>query len=75
MYLAAAFQLRPEQITGPAWLDTERYELNAKAEKPSTLPELHIMLQNLLKDRMKLRYHIGKREMPAYLLVVGKNGP
>jgi uncharacterized protein (TIGR03435 family) len=75
MYLAAAFQLRPEQITGPAWLDTERYELNAKAEKPSTLQELHSMLQNLLKERMELRYHIGKREMPAYILMRGTNGP
>lgn len=75
LYLTAAFQVDSEQIAGPAWLDTERYELNAKAPKPSTLEELHIMLQNLLIERMKLRYHIERKEMPAYVLSVVKRGP
>lgn len=75
-YLMTAFQVRPEQIVGgPAWLRTERYNLNAKAGKPSTLDQLHTMLQNLLIERMKLRYHIEKKEMAAEVLSVAKNGP
>lgn len=75
MYLAAAFQVRSDQISGPAWLDWERWELNARAGKPSTLGEMHIMLQNLLIERMKLRYHVEKKEMQAYVPTVAKNGP
>jgi uncharacterized protein (TIGR03435 family) len=49
--------------------------MNAEAEKPSTLEELHIMLQNLLAERFKLRFHHEVKEMSAYVLTVDKGGP
>jgi uncharacterized protein (TIGR03435 family) len=33
------------------------------------------MLQALLADRFKLTFHRESKELPVYLLVVGKNGP
>ena len=62
-------------IGGPDWLDTERYDMEAKAEKSSTGDELHVMLTNLLVDRMKFKFHIEQREMARYGLTVDKDGP
>jgi uncharacterized protein (TIGR03435 family) len=75
-YLYVAYQVKEEQIAGgPAWVDTERYDLNAEAEKPSSIEELHSMLQNLLTERFKLRFHHEVKEMSAYVLTVDKDGP
>ncbi len=74
-YLAVAYQMKAEQITGgPGWLDTDFYDLNAEAAKPSSVEELHMMLQNLLTDRFKLQIHREKKEMQAYTLTVDKGG-
>src|SRR5271167_3090773 len=65
-YLYVAYQVRPEQIVGgPGWVDSELYDLNAEAEKPSSIEDLHIMLQNLLTERFKLRFHYDAKEMQA----------
>ena len=75
-YLYVAYQVRPEQIVGgPRWIDSELYDLNAEAEKPSNIEDLHIMLQNLLTERFKLRFHYQAKDMQAYVLTVDKNGP
>jgi uncharacterized protein (TIGR03435 family) len=75
-YLYVAYQVKAEQIAGgPAWVDTESYDLNAEAEKPSSIEELHIMLQNILTERFKLRLHHEVKEMSAYVLAVDKDGP
>ena len=75
-YLSVAYQVKPSQIAGgPAWVDTEFYDLNAEAEKPSSIEELHIMLQNLLTERFKLRFHYETKETSAYVLTVDKGGP
>jgi len=75
-YLYVAYQVRPEQIVGgQRWVDSELYDLNAEAEKPSSIEDLHIMLQNLLTERFKLRFHYEAKEMQAYVLTAGNNGP
>jgi uncharacterized protein (TIGR03435 family) len=56
-------------------MDSEGFDMNAKAERPSSLEELHAMLQDLLADRFKLRFHRENREMPMYALTVDKDGP
>jgi uncharacterized protein (TIGR03435 family) len=61
---------------GPAWLDSERYEVIAKAEgTPGQDMMRGPMLRVLLEDRLKLKVHRESREVPAYLLVAGKSGP
>ena len=75
-YLYVAYQVRLEQITGgPNWVGNERYDLNAEADQPTSIENLHIMLQNILTDRFKLQFHFEKKEMQAYILAVDKNGP
>ncbi|HLW76795.1 MAG TPA: TIGR03435 family protein, partial [Bryobacteraceae bacterium] len=62
--LSVAYRIRPEQITGgPDWVDNDRFDMNAKAEKPSNPEELHAMLINLLVERFQLKFHRDKKDM------------
>ena len=74
--ITVAYRIKSDQVTGgPAWIETDRYDMNAKAERPSSIEELHTMLMNLLADEFKLRFHREKKELPVYALVVDKDGP
>lgn len=74
--LTVAYRIKAEQIVGgPAWLDTDRYDMEAKADKPSSADELHVMLVNLLIERLQLKLHREQKEMPMYALTVDKGGP
>jgi uncharacterized protein (TIGR03435 family) len=59
---------------GPKWLDVDKYDVLAKAEKPTTEAQLKLMLQNMLAERFQLRFHHETRELPAYALIVAKDG-
>jgi uncharacterized protein (TIGR03435 family) len=48
--------------------------MEAKADKPSTLDELHVMLMNMLTERLQLKFHQEKRDMRMYALTVDKGG-
>jgi uncharacterized protein (TIGR03435 family) len=60
---------------GPAWIDSERYAINAKAEIATT-PEVMRgpMLQALLEDRFELKIRRESRDVPVYALTVAKGG-
>ena len=76
--LMMAYQVEPFQIVGgPSWRDSERYDILAKAEGQAapTNAQVNLMLQALLADRFRLRFHRETRELPVYRLVVGKGGP
>ena len=76
MMLWVAYQIRTEQVTGgPSWMDTDRFDVNGKAERPSSTEDLHAMLQNLLTERFKLQLHHESKELPIYALMVDKAGP
>jgi uncharacterized protein (TIGR03435 family) len=50
------------------------WDVDAKAEQPSTLGQLHQMFQTLLADRFKLRFHRETKDAVAYFLSVEKSG-
>ena len=61
---------------GPAWLNSDRYDLTAKA--PDAVPNQErflAMLRNLLEDRFQLKSHREQREQTEYALTVAKSGP
>lgn len=61
---------------GPGWINSERYQVDAKDEGPQSQGMMNgPMLQALLQDRFKLRIHRETREVPAYALTVAKGGP
>jgi len=64
-----------EQITGPGWLDTEKYDVEAKIPPGTTKEQFQKMLQDLLTERFKLAIRRETKVMPVYDLVVAKGGP
>jgi uncharacterized protein (TIGR03435 family) len=80
-YVTFAHGLRipPGKMTpvegGPGWIDSDRYQIAAKAEgTPGQDMMRGPMLQALLEDRFGLKVHRESREVPAYALTVAKNG-
>src|SRR5262249_25643195 len=81
LIIALAYDIPPSllypyngaMITGPDWINSAMYEIQAKAEGPATMAELKLMLQDLLADRFKLKLHREKKEMSVYALTRGKN--
>jgi len=73
-----AYDIHLRQVTGgPSWLQSDRFDITAKPE-PQGIPnatQLRTMLRKLLADRFGLAFHTEKREMPAYVITVGKDGP
>ena len=70
------YHLNNRQVSGgPAWLNTDLYDIEAKADGPHNVDDLHTMFQNLLADRFNLKFHKETRVLPAYELVVDKSGP
>jgi uncharacterized protein (TIGR03435 family) len=73
-----AYEVHPRQIMkGPAWLDTDKYDLTAKPdmEGQASLKQMRVMVQKLLADRFQLTFHREKIELPAYAVTVAKGGP
>src|SRR5215467_8805291 len=77
-YINMAFNIKKHQITGPDWLATERYDIQAKIPAGfgdgTVREEMRLMMQSLLEDRFKLKFHRETRELPVYALVVMKSG-
>jgi uncharacterized protein (TIGR03435 family) len=73
-----AYALRRDQISGgPSWIDSDHYDVIAKAEGEGTLAGERAMqmLRTLLTDRFQLKVHRETKETPVFELVVGKGGP
>jgi len=71
-----AYGLQHSEIMGgPDWINSDRYEIDAKAEDNANRGRLMLMLQSLLEDRFQIRAHRETRETPVYALVVDKKGP
>src|SRR5579863_2736642 len=72
-----AYGLDPRQIAdGPKWLTSVKFDVVGTAEgdgKPSE-QEWMLMMANLLADRFQLRFHLEKRELPVYAIVVDRGG-
>src|ERR1041385_8598272 len=69
-----AFNVKPYQINGPGWIDSERFDITAKTGAPVPESDLRRMLQALLAERFKLALHRQNKDMPVLVLLVGKNG-
>jgi uncharacterized protein (TIGR03435 family) len=73
-----AYDLHPKQISGgPAWLDSEKYDINGKPdiEGQPSLGQLKSMTRKLLADRFQLTFHRDRKELSAYAITIAKNGP
>jgi uncharacterized protein (TIGR03435 family) len=74
--IMGAYAIGPNQIVGgPDWLDSDRFQISAKAEGPANDAAINAMLQTLLAERFQLVVHRETRTIPAFVLEVAKNGP
>jgi uncharacterized protein (TIGR03435 family) len=75
MLLKKAHAVKNDQISGPGWLDTERYDITAKLPAGTSAAQLPLMLQGLLTERFQIRLHRETKKLTVYLLTVAKGGP
>jgi uncharacterized protein (TIGR03435 family) len=66
-------------VDGPSWIDTERFDIDARPASPATADQVALMTRSLLADRFKLVLQKVVREEPIYALVKaradGRLGP
>jgi uncharacterized protein (TIGR03435 family) len=75
LIMSLMYKVPMRQISGaPDWMNTNRYDIEAKAAHSYNLDDLHTMFQNLLADEFKLRFHKEIKEGPVYVLSVDKGG-
>jgi uncharacterized protein (TIGR03435 family) len=72
--LTAAYDVKPFQVSGPAWLDTERYDIVAKVPAGATQEQVNVMWQNLLAERFGVVVHHESKEFQVEELTVAKGG-
>lgn len=66
---------RIQVIGGPAWMDSARYDILAKAVGDPPRSEMYgPLMQSLLEERFRLKVHRETRDGKVYLLTVAKNG-
>lgn len=79
MLIAFAYGVFAYQILdGPAWIGTERWDIQAKTDSAQErIPRAQsaALLRALIEDRFQLKARRETKEMPVYALVVAKNGP
>jgi uncharacterized protein (TIGR03435 family) len=62
-------------VGGPAWINSEGYDIEAKPAAGTDPKQIWPMWQTLLADRFKLRLHRETRELPIFDLTAAKSGP
>lgn len=88
--IAFAYDVRDSQISGePGWVDSERYDILAQpvpSEAPADVREMsedqrmraldrvRQRVRSLLAERFQLTVRRDTKELPAYALLIGKNG-
>jgi uncharacterized protein (TIGR03435 family) len=73
-YLGMAYKVKLYQISGPEWMASERFDINAKLPDGSKGEQIPLMLQALLTDRFGMKFHQEMKDFPVYALVVEKTG-
>ncbi len=59
---------------GPAWLETDRFDVIAQASSGSTREQMNAMLQALLAERFDLKVHQDSRDVAGFAMTVAKGG-
>ena len=71
---AWAYNLQWSQIAGPSWIDSDRFDIIAKAAKPLSEDAMRPMLQSLLADRFHFASHRETKDADVLELTVPKSG-
>ena len=73
--LGHSLPLPASQVAGgPAWINSEGYDIEVKPPANTDPKQIWLMWQTLLAERFKLRLHRETRELPIYDLTAANNG-
>jgi len=72
--ISRAYNLTDDRVSGPAWIESQCYDIRAKASGNAPDHDLMRMLQALLKERFHLVARRESDERPILALVVDKGG-
>lgn len=75
LFIEIAYELSPDEYLAPSWMLNQEYTVTAKVPAGANRSQLREMLQALLEERFKLKYHRTKKLVSAYNLVIAKGGP
>ena len=59
--------------SGPSWIDSARFDIDARASSEVVPDVMRRMLRSLLADRFKLVVHTETREQPVYVLSTARS--
>src|SRR5215813_5930907 len=66
-YIGMAYRLRINQVVGPDWLASQRFDIAAKLPDDAVRADVPEMLQALLADRFQMKAHRDMKEFPVYI--------
>lgn len=67
-------ELRAMLAKLPRWVETVRFDIEAKAPLHATKDQYRLMMQALLAERFGLKVHFEKKELPVLAMVLAKPG-
>jgi uncharacterized protein (TIGR03435 family) len=70
-----AYRVKRYQISGPAWLSSDHFDVVAKIPDGFNQRNVPEMLQSMLQDRFGLKSHREKKEYSVYTLGLSKPDP
>ena len=75
VYLRFAYKLGQSDLLGlPAWVYSDQFDIEARAQGNPTKDQTRLMMQSLLADRFKLTGHSERRTKPVFNLMLSKAG-
>jgi uncharacterized protein (TIGR03435 family) len=73
--ITIAWSVQADRVAGgPSWLDTDRFDVVAKASGNASQPAMRNMLQGLLTERFEMAVQQEDKPVPAYVLTLARKG-
>lgn len=74
-YIRIAYRVKDFQVEGPAWIDSDRFDVEGKLPEGASESQEPEMLQSMLEERFHLQLHRETKDHAIFALVPGKGGP
>ena len=73
--IAIAYNVKVNHVSGPDWINGQRFDIVAKMPGGAFIADASNMLQALLEDRFKLAVHRENKNQQVLALMVASGGP
>ena len=74
--IALAYGVEDDKVlSGPSWLEVDRFDVSARAPRNTSPDDVKLMLRALLADRFHLATHNDTHPLPSYVLRADKGAP